>query len=80
MNNWRHHAEDQGFESLFWDVDYFSTGPSFRGWKEGVASMPDGYEPLPTGGPESWLLGVGWRRGGGPISMCAVPGKSCYEG
>jgi REP element-mobilizing transposase RayT len=80
MNNWRHHQEDQGIDSMFWDVDYFSSGPSFGGWKEGAASVPIGYEPLPTSVPESWLLLGGWMRGGGEISMRAVPGKSCYEG
>jgi hypothetical protein len=80
MNNWRHHREDQGFESMFWEVDYFSSGPSFDGWKEGRSSLPVGYEPLPTSVPQSWLLAVGWLRGGGAISMRAVPAKSCYEG
>jgi REP element-mobilizing transposase RayT len=80
MNNWRHHQEDQGFDSTFWEVDYFSTGPGFLGWKEGVVPLPAGYEPLPTAVPETWLLTDGWRRGGGEISMRAVPGKSCYEG
>jgi len=33
LNNWRHHSEHQGMESMFWEVDYFSTGPTFARWR-----------------------------------------------
>jgi REP element-mobilizing transposase RayT len=79
MNNWRHHHEDRGIDTMFWDVDYFSSGPSFTGWSERPPDLPVGYERLQTSTPESWLLNVGWKRAGS-ISMRSVPGKACYEG
>jgi REP element-mobilizing transposase RayT len=79
LNNWRHHGEDQDIDTMFWAVDYFSTGPSFAGWNEPAPPLPSQYERLPRSVPESWLLREGWRRGG-VISMHAVPGKACYEG
>src|SRR5262249_54179038 len=79
-NNWRHHHEDQGIETMFWKLNYFSRAPSFAGWSESRRPVPGGYERLKTSVPESWLLRDGWLRGGGPISMRSVPGKQCYEG
>ncbi len=78
LNNWRRHHEDQGIETMFWDVDYFSSGVSFTGWKElqGTTYVPEvqvGYAQLPVCSPRTWLLSVGWERAG-TISMHAVPG------
>ena len=78
LNNWRRHNEDQGIETMFWDVDYFSSGVSFSGWKELAGStslppIPKGYEPLRVVPPQTWLLSEGWVRAG-TISMYAIPG------
>jgi REP element-mobilizing transposase RayT len=80
MNNWRHHHEDKWFDSVNWDVDWFSSGPRFVGWKEPAPTMSSKYRPLGTCAAETWLLRIGWTRGGPPISMYAVPGRDCYEG
>jgi len=80
LNNWRHHGEDKGFESVNWEVDWFSSAPRFAGWKEPAPTMSSRYHPLGTCAAETWLLRVGWTRGGPPISMYAVPGSDCYEG
>lgn len=45
-------------------VDFFSSGPTFQGWKEGPVPLPKGYEPLPVAKPKGWLLREGWRRAG----------------
>jgi hypothetical protein len=60
-------------ESMFWDVDYFSTGPTFAGWKEPAPHLPTRYEPLPMRPASTWLLSVGWKKAGA-ISMFATPG------
>ncbi len=78
LNNWRRHRQDRGMESMFWDVDYFSSGVSFGGWKELADSpflppVPEGYERLSVSRPKTWLLEHGWMRAGA-ISMHAVPG------
>jgi len=74
LNNWRRHGRDAG---MAWTVDYYSSGPSFAGWKErdAVAVLPEGYQPLPVARPRTWLLAVGWQRAGGAISVRAVPGR-----
>lgn len=80
MNNWRHHGEDKGFESVNWDVDWFSSGPRFAGWKESPEPSYPKHQHLGTCAAETWLLRIGWTRAGPPISMYAVPGRDCYEG
>jgi len=65
LNNWRHHKEDRDIESMFWEVDYFSSGPTFRDWKERPPELPTTYLPLATSDPSTWLLCVGWTRAGG---------------
>ncbi len=79
LNNWRWHGHDRGMETMFWDVDYYSSGPSFDGWTElerspVLAPTPD-YPRLSVCRPKTWLLRTGWRRAGG-ISMRDVPGPS----
>ena len=79
FNNWRKHKQDRGIDSMFWDVDYFSSGVSFGGWKELADSpflppVPKGYERLSVSRPRTWLLDQGWMRAG-TISMRAVPGR-----
>ena len=77
LNNWRRHGLDQGMETMFWDVDYYSSGPSFEGWEELDESpflypTPD-YPRLSVARPKTWLLRAGWRKAGS-ISMRDIPG------
>lgn len=77
LNNWRRHEHDQGMESMFWDVDYYSSGPSFDGWAElddspVLIPAPD-YPRLSVCRPKTWLLKTGWRKAG-PISVRDIPG------
>jgi len=60
LNNWRHHHEDRGFESMFWEVDPFSSAVGFTGWTNLTSTEtprddldePDGRRhPLPTAPP-----------------------------
>jgi REP element-mobilizing transposase RayT len=78
LNNWRHHSEQHGIESMSWNVDYFSSAPTFTRWKEPAPDLPTSYEPLPMRSPSTWLLSVGWMKAG-DISMFATPGPDCYE-
>jgi REP element-mobilizing transposase RayT len=79
LNNWRHHNQHHGIESMHWDVDYFSSGPTFTGWKEPLPDPPTTtYEPLPMRPPSTWLLSIGWTRAG-ELSMFAVPGGGRHE-
>ena len=78
LNNWRKHEEDRALYARGWNVDPFSTGALFEGWKE-RADEPllwrwrDTYDPLVVHRPRTWLLRAGWMRGGGAISFHAVP-------
>ena len=77
LNNWRRHGLDRGMETMFWDVDYYSSGPSFEGWAElddspFLYQTPD-YPRLSVCRPRTWLLRTGWRQAG-PISMRERPG------
>jgi len=78
INNWRHHREDRGMESMFWEVDPFSTARSFVGWQD--LRDPDtprdgleGLDALPCASSQTWLLNVGWQRHG-LIRVGHVPG------
>jgi len=76
LNNWRRHGQDRGVP---FNVDPFSSGVSFDGWKETAGSdflgaIPEGYQPLLVSRPQTWLLNVGWRRHG-LISVREVPGE-----
>ena len=73
LNNWRRHQQDQGVDSMFWEVDYFSSGPVFTGWRESASALPVGYQPLPVREARTWLLASGWRKAG-EISRRARPG------
>jgi len=78
LNNWRHHSEHRGMESMFWEVDYFSSGPTFTRWIERPPALPTRYEPLPMQPPSTWLLSIGWTRAG-EISMFATPGPVSHK-
>jgi hypothetical protein len=78
LNNWRKHREDRGAKTRTWNVDPFSTGVLFDGWKENADDplmwkWRDTYDPLVVYRPKSWLLRVGWR-GRGLIGFGEVPG------
>ena len=78
LNNWRKHREDRGARERTWNVDPFSSGALFGGWKElegqdVMWKLPDTYEPLVVWTPKTWLLREGWRRYG--LIRCGeVPG------
>jgi putative transposase len=78
LNNWRKHREDRAAFTTGWNVDPFSTGARFAGWIERADAVtmwktPETYKDIPTYLPKTWLLRVGWQRGG-PISYRQVPG------
>lgn len=79
LNNWRRHGQDRGMETMFWDVDCYSSGPSFDGWAElddspFLIPTPD-YPRLSVCRPKTWLLKTGWRQAG-PISFRDIPGPA----
>ncbi|MBX3160971.1 MAG: transposase [Deltaproteobacteria bacterium] len=74
LNNYRHHGEPSVS-----DVDFYSSGPTFRGWSESPSPLPTAYQPLPVQPPGTWLLATGWRKAG-PISLHEVPSTLEHEG
>jgi len=69
LNNWRKHREDRGERQRSWNVDPFSSGASFSGWKalenaHVMWKVRAGYDPLVVYFPKSWLLYEGWRMYG----------------
>jgi REP element-mobilizing transposase RayT len=69
LNNWRRHQEDHAKLSRTWQIDPFSSGILFGGWKELEAErfMPryrETYRPMIVWLPKTWLLSTGWRRHG----------------
>lgn len=69
LNNWRHHQEPQ---SAYDKLDPYATGYAFDGWSE-TTWWYDNWAAIPSAPPETWLLKVGWQRGGGAISPRASP-------
>jgi REP element-mobilizing transposase RayT len=79
LNNWRKHREDREGLASTWQVDPFSTGVFFDGWKEredALTYMPyrSSYEPMVVYLPKTWLLREGWRMHG-LISFDYVPSE-----
>ena len=70
LNNWRKHREDNRHRvARTWNVDPYSTGLLFSGWKEREEAQlmwrwPETYEPLAVYVPQTWLLREGWRKHG----------------
>ena len=69
LNNWRKHHEDRTPLSRTWNVDPFSTGVVFDGWKEREQAhvlwrWRETYEPMVVYLPKTWLLREGWRKYG----------------
>ena len=75
LNNWRRHNEHlRSAAARHARIDPYSTAIHFAGWREASRfAIPDGYEPLPSAAPQTWLLRVGWHRHG-PISVYEEPG------
>lgn len=78
LSNFRKHGADR-LTTPGWLIDPYATGFAFDGWKElrsGIQLWPQtvaahGIIVKPA---KSWLLAVGWRRGGPELSMYDVPG------
>jgi REP element-mobilizing transposase RayT len=65
LNNWRKHREDQLEFARDWNVDPYSTGVLFCGWREREDAVwlwkwRDTYDPLVVYLPKTWLLREGW--------------------
>ena len=80
LNNWRKHREDRGGLQRTWEVDPFSTGVLFDGWKEREEAQVymryrETYQPMAVYLPKTWLLRVGWRIHG-LIRFGEVPGAA----
>ena len=75
LNNWRKHREDRTGVARTAQLDPYASGPAFDGWQE-PWSWYDNLDPLPSCAPQTWLLRVGWRRGGPLISVRAVPSNA----
>lgn len=78
LNNFRHHGEDRAAFARTWNVDPFSSGALFFGWKEQAHSpvlwpLPETYHPLLVKRARTWLL-QSWDRFYPLISVREVPG------
>ena len=76
LNNWRRHDEDRSKRSR--QVDPYSSGVNFSGWRELEDSpflfpVPDGFSRLTTSMPRTWLLQKGWQIHG-LVSVRERPG------
>jgi REP element-mobilizing transposase RayT len=79
--NARHHAAEGGVRLSRGWLDPFSSALWFDGWRDAIRTDAPWLRalartPRPTAAPRTWLLSVGWRRGGGPIPLDDVPGPS----
>jgi hypothetical protein len=77
LNNWRKHREDRATFTQTWNVDPYSTGLHFMGWREREEAVvhwrgPETYDPLVVYFPKTWLLSEGWKKSG-TISFYEVP-------
>jgi len=78
LSKGRRHGEDQAAFARTWQVDPYSSGALYGGWKELERSpffwpLPATYLPLIVLRPRTWLLGS-WERFHPPISARDVPG------
>ncbi|MBK9036197.1 MAG: transposase [Myxococcales bacterium] len=79
--NARHHVTARGQVLAPGWVDPFSSALWFDGWKAAIRTDAPWLRALardgcPTAAPHTWLLSVGWRRGGGLIDVDDVPGPA----
>jgi len=65
-NAWKHRVR------VGQDLDMFTSGPWFDGWKETfeVRGLPE----CPVASPRTWLLHTGWWKHHGRISLSEMPG------
>jgi REP element-mobilizing transposase RayT len=69
LNNWRKHREDRWDFAGGWNVDPYSTGSHFDGWKEREDAvvlwrLRETYQPMVVYLARTWLLREGWRKHG----------------
>jgi REP element-mobilizing transposase RayT len=79
LNNWREHGENRHASAKDWQIDPFSSAPSFDGWRDidvKAIEWPASYEPLPVWQPKTVLLREGWRKYGLVDSREVAKGKS----
>ena len=79
--NGRHHAAERSEVLSGGWVDPYSSALWFDGWKAAIRTDAPWLRALaragcPTAAPRTWLLSVGWRRGGGLIDVDDVPGPA----
>jgi hypothetical protein len=79
LNNWRKHREDRDGDAATWNVDPYSSGVLFLGWKERedaevLWKWRDTYDPMVVYLPKTWLLSQGWLKHG-RISFDEVPSR-----
>jgi REP element-mobilizing transposase RayT len=78
LGNWRKHEEDRDARVGRWRIDWFSSAPEFKHWKErgdlpALWSSPASYQPLRVLPAKTWLLREGWKLHGGTLSCFDVP-------
>ena len=80
LNNWRRHGEHQYKFAADWQVDPFSSAPSFHGFKDIDArsiTWPERYVPLPVWAPRTWLFQrAGRSMGSSATTRCRARGPS----
>lgn len=69
--NARHH--DQAPQDRGW-LDPYSSASAFDGWARVVVASCARASPIPISLPSTWLLKIGWRRGGPLIDPGDRPG------
>ncbi len=79
--NARHHGVERGVVMARGWVDPYSSALWFDGWKAAIRTDAPWLRALakegrPTADPHTWLLAIGWRRGGGLIGIDDVPGPA----
>lgn len=80
--NARHHAAERGETLARGWIDPFSSAPWFDGWCEPVRVDQPWLRrlvtrPPPVATPRSWLLTIGWRKGG-LLGVDEVPGAPVH--
>ncbi len=75
LNNWRKHGEHRDPDLRGCQVDPFSTGARFTGWRGTPRSPEPLDEPLVVWEPRTWLLTDGWRLYG-LVSPYEVPSST----
>lgn len=72
--NGRHHARDAGIELPDRWIDPRSTAATFDGWRDGP-TLPERGMDFGTSPAQSWLLRIGWKRGG-LLDLADTPGPA----